>query len=600
MNEKISGQTSSPRCRGRARGLVVLGAFLAASVALGQTVTVPLDKYDLLRAKAFPRPPGPVTPDVGVSFEQAELELAVGFEHARVKAVATLWVHAEGWHSVPLPGDLPLLGLRATTGEARIAEDDRGRRLEFRGAPGRHRVEFDSSVAVHSDRTATRPTASFVVTLPAAARVAGTLTAGEGVGEVTGDGAVRVEPTGPRSWRFTGWPGEVAGFTLAGAPVAATAEGPLRFEVTTSTALALHRTRRQADAWLAGEVTGGRLERLAMPAPAGFEIVSVDGLEGLGWDVREGRLEITFAGAAPKSWRIHAALAADEAETSEVPLLLPAGARRTFVVTKAEARGGGLLERADGGGGRPAEPNELDRLPPEFRARLGEPLVVATGAPAPRWRVAWPADTEVLGAQVDRLLVDVLVGEHGRAFYQVWAVVRANGAPDLDFHLPGAARLVASRRDGTPARLGLRHGAWVAPLVSRDSEQILFWSAEIDLSWPRGGGRLEIPMPALSSPISTIEVRAGLPGGFRYEWLDPSRRGVIGGPPAAAAEKAGANELGRQFMANTIQKFVPAGESGGFQPLPGGFQHLEATWSTLGTAPSPLVLTVRSIEEARR
>lgn len=596
MNAKVLGSVSPTRA------VLVIAALLASTAVFGQTVSVPLDRYDQLRARAFPRAVELPPPDAGVSFEQAELDLTVDFHHAQVKLVATLWIHTAGWQAVPLPQELPLLGLRSATGEVRIREDAAGRQLEIRGPLGRHRVEIESSVPVRADATATRLTSSLWLTLPSAARVVGTLTAGKGVGEVSGDGAMRAEAAGTGKWRFTGWPGQVASFTLAGAPAAAAGDRPLRFEVTSTTALALQRTRRQAEVWLAGQVVDGRLERLTIPAPAGFEIVSVDGVEGLGWEVEKDQLEINFPGAAPLTWTIHATLAADAADLSEVPLLLPTGARRAFVVTKVEARGGGILERADGGAGRAAEPNERDRLPGAFLGRVGEPLVVAEGAPPPRWRVSWPTQTEVLGAQVDRLLVDVLVGEHGRAFYQVWAVVRSNGAPDLDFRLPGDARLVASRRDAVAARLGLRQGAWVTPLVSRDAEQILFWAAEVDLPWPRGGdGRLEIPIPALSSPISTVEVRAALPGAFRYDWVDPSRRGAIGGPPGFASEpSSGDNQLARQFQANTLQKASPRGETSSFQPLPGGFQVLAATWSALDTAPSPLVLTVHSLPEARR
>ncbi|MDX2000484.1 MAG: hypothetical protein SF066_22415 [Thermoanaerobaculia bacterium] len=579
-------------------GLLVTG--LAGPALVAQTVTVPLDVYDRLRAQGSPVIAQPALPDTGVSFESLDFAVVVAAGHARITASATVWLHRDDWQSLPWSAELPLLAARAATCEIRLIGEGETRRLELRGKPGRHRLELESTQSITRTVTATRPTGSFSLPLPAAARVGGTLETDE---EVTATDDLRIERVGPRQWRFTGRPGGTAWLTLAGAPAAVIAERPLRFEVTTATALVLQRTRRQAEAWIAGQVVEGRLESLTIPAPEGFEVVSVEGLEGLGavgWQVAKGTLEVDFLGPAPNRWLLHASLAADAATESSVPVLVPTGARRATVVTKAEARGGGILEPAGEITARTAEAHEVETLPAPFQARLGEPLIGPAGASTPRWRVTWPAEVRVLGAQVDRLLVDVLVGEHGRAFYQIWAVVRANGAPDLALALPTGARLVDSRRDGTPARLGQRGGAWVSPLVSRDSEQVLFWSAEVVLPWPAtDGGRLEIPIPHTSSPISTVEVRASLPAPFRYEWVDPSRRGNVGQPPRPVLEEAGASALNQQLHSGVGRKGTRPAGGVDWQPLPSGFQVLTASWSSLDTTPSPLVLNVRRVPEAR-
>lgn len=579
-------------------GFLVTG--LAGPALLAQTVTVPLDVYDRLRAQSSPAIAQPAPPDTGVSFESLDYAVVVAAGHARITATATVWLHRDGWQSLPWSAELPLLAARAPTCEIRLVAEGDNARLELRGKPGRHRLELESTQSITRTVTATRPTGSFSLPLPAAARVGGTLETDE---EVTANADLRTERVGPRQWRFTGRPGGTAWLTLAGAPAAVVAEKPLRFEVTTATALVLQRTRRQAEAWIAGQVVEGRLESLTIPAPEDFEVVSVEGLEGLGavgWQVSNGTLEVDFLGPAPKHWLLHVALAADAAAESEVPVLVPTGARRATVVTKAEARGGGILEPAGASAARSAEAHEVESLPTPFQARLGEALISPASAATPRWRVTWPAEVRVLGAQVDRLLVDVLVGEHGRAYYQIWAVVRANGAPDLALELPAGARLVDSRRDGTPARLGQRGAAWVSPLVSRDSEQVLFWSAEALLPWPTtDGGRLEIPIPHSSSPISTVEVRASLPAPFRYDWVDPSRRGNVGEPPQPVLEGAGSSSLNRLLHAGVGRKRPRPKGGVDWQPLPSGFQILTASWSSLDTTPSPLVLNVRRIPEAR-
>ena len=45
----------------------------------------------------------------------------------------------------------------------------------------------------------------------------------------------------------------------------------------------------------------------------------------------------------------------------------------------------------------------------------------------------------MLAAQVDRLLVDVLLGDSGTAHYQVWAEVRNRGEEHLTVRLPAGA-----------------------------------------------------------------------------------------------------------------------------------------------------------------
>ena len=73
---------------------------------------------------------------------------------------------------------------------------------------------------------------------------------------------------------------------------------------------------------------------------------------------------------------------------------------------------------------------------------------MADAARPPLWEAAWAERTEVLAAQVDRLLVDVAMGEAGKASYQLWAEVRNRGAQQLTLTLPAGFELAVGHRDG--------------------------------------------------------------------------------------------------------------------------------------------------------
>ena len=98
----------------------------------------------------------------------------------------------------------------------------------------------------------------------------------------------------------------------------------------------------------------------------------------------------------------------------------------------------------------------------------------------------------MLASQIDRLLVDVVIGEAGRASYQLWAEVRNRGAQQLTFAMPKGFELASARRDGAAVTPGTAAGGGLSvPLLTAEAAQVDF-----------GAGPLLID-PAIGAPRRT-------------------------------------------------------------------------------------------------
>ncbi len=233
------------------------------------------------------------------------------------------------------------------------------------------------------------------------------------------------------------------------------------------------------------------------------------------------------------------------------------------------------------------------RLPASLAATEGKLYAVADPTRPPRWTAEWAERTEVLVAQIDRLLVDVGVGESGRASYQLWAEVRNRGAQQLTFILPAGFELASARRDAATMTPGSAAGGGLSiPLLTQEAAQVVHLSGLLPLALPRDGGTLEIPLPALSAPAARVEMRVVLPGGRSYELADATRAGTVSFPPGTAVRKAVAG-MARQVDAqvnSSLRSASAPAAAPAFFPRPPGFSEIDAAWSALSATPAPLTL----------
>ena len=570
---------------------VGVAGLLFGQALSAQQVTLPLARYDELRGLASPGAAEAPAPAQPVAFERATLNVTVGETSARIAQDLTLAVYGDGWRNLPVANAGTYIDAAFGSAEGRLADDA----ITLRGT-GRHDLRLASVVPVTFDETATRPTWRLQLQAPAAAVVRGVVEAPPGVDEVRAEGAL-LEPAAGGGWSFVAEPGSEMAFTLFGkATVPERDSLPLRYQAVSAVSLEVSRSRQRARAWLEGQVLQGRLERWIVPLPAGFEVIDVDGEAIAGWALDAGRLVVTPRAAVSDRFALEVELSGGGTTELVSPVLRPEGAASMLVASKVHTTGDGLLELLTAGSGRAPEPQQAADFPAAFRLAPGMPLVMSAEGPAPRWQVSWSEGTEVLATQVDRLLIDVLVGDSGRAAYQLWAEVRNRGVMELTVGLPAATELIAARRDGRRIQPGRSGDAWVLPLNATASRQVIHLSGLVPLAMPDGSGHLDLPLPRLSAPASRIEARVLLPGERRYVLDDALRRGAVQ-PPAEPSASAAPSALAQWLGGVAVQG--PAVGGADFLPRPPGFEVIEAAWSALSKAPEPLRLRIVDDAEKR-
>ncbi len=580
--------------------LVVLALQALALAARAQQVTLPLEKYEELRTRAHPEASPPATPPAPYALELAEYAVNVGPESARVVQTLRLTLYDDRWQTVPLgdAGSFIRADFKGT--EGRVEAGDKGLEMHVRGR-GRREVRLESAVPVARDDKATRPTWSFALRFPAAAVVRGRIEAPPAVEEVDPEGSGLVRPASSGGgWSFVALPSTEVRWTLSGkAVVPRRAQLPLRFEATSATAATLSRTQLQVLGWIEARVAQGRLDALRVPVPAGLEVADVRG-PSAGWKVEQGTLVITPLAPIEDSWAVEIEMTGAPRDRFATPLLIPQGSAHTVLLAKAALKGDGLLALADRGAARTPEDRESARLPDALKAVDGRLFVVADAARPPQWEATWAERTEVLAAQVDRLLVDVAVGEAGKASYQLWAQVRNRGAQQLTLTLPAGFELAAGSRDGAPVAPGAAGGSLAVPLLTQEDPQVVHLEGLIPLSLPKGDGTFSVPLPALSAPAAQVEVRVVLPGGRSYELSEKARAGAVSPPPGSVARKP-VSGLSRQANAQINASQGPAASEivASFFPVPPGFDTVQAAWSALSATPPPLAVHAETEKEKR-
>lgn len=574
--------------------ITTLGVLTSAA----QEVKLPLAEYEKLRSRSGPAPDPAAPPPAPFALELADFEVKAGPESARVLQTLRFTLYDDGWRTVPLgeTGSFIRADFGGMEGRVRLAEKG-GWSLEVRGR-GRHEVKLESVLAVARDETATRPTWRLGLKAPAAAVVRGRLEVPEGVEDVDPEGAVLVDRLSAGGWRFVAPAGAEVRWTLSGkAVVPRRAQLPLRFEATTATASTVLHTRFRVLGWVEARVAQGRLEGLRVPIPAGLKVVNVRG--PVDWKMEgETTLALTPLSPVEDSLAVEMDLTGDPRDRFATPLLIPEGSSRTTLLGKAFLQGDGILSLTDSGAARVPDEREAERLPEALRSASGRLFAVTDPARPPVWEAAWAERTEMLAAQVDRLLVDVSVGEAGRASYQLWAEVRNRGAQQLSLALPAGFELVEARRDGTAVAPGIAHGtaggAVAVPLLTQEATQVVHLLGVVPFPLPQAGGAFEVPLPALSAPAARVEVRVVLPGGRSYELADATRAGAVGGPPQAAA-RATDNVMARQV--SWSPRPASATLNASLFPCPPGFTQIGASWSALSATPSPLSLRAKDGKE---
>ncbi|MEM8997308.1 MAG: hypothetical protein AAGF23_21170, partial [Acidobacteriota bacterium] len=531
----------------------------------------------------------PPEPAVPFAVQSVDLDIDVGDSSARLTHRIELALFSKEWQRIDLGrvGSFVDAALGDLEGRLDTAGGDVALKVRGRGHGdvGIYRIQLRSVLAVGSADESTRDLRGLELQVPRAAVVRGVLRTGEDVEEVELIGAGSRLRGGGGEWSFVALGGGALSFELRGRRrTPRRALLPLRFDATSATWAEVSRNRVRVSGRVEARVIQGRLETLELELPDGAEVATVD---GAGWDARDGGLTLTPRVPAEDFFVATVELSLPPADEISSPLLRVRGGARSRHLTAVAAAGDGLLELVDGASLRAATPAELAALPSEVVH--GRRFFAVEGPAPPRWRVEWARGTEVLAAQVDRLLVDVAVGEAGRAGYQVWAELRSRGVRHLALAPPEGFELIGAWRDGAPVTPGQSGASLAIPLTAHNRWVQITGTVPLEAV---SKGRLELPLPTLSAPAARVEARAVLPPRRRYALADPSRAGEVGEPPRA--EPSPVRPAPTNFIASQIGARRSVDPS--FIPLlferPPGYHEIGASWSALSRRPGALVIDV--------
>jgi hypothetical protein len=562
---------------------------LVTVAAFAQEVTLPLDRYEKLHARAHPSPTPTPEPVAGFSLDEARLEIHVGDESARVVQELRMVLLSDDWQEIPLATAGTFIAADLGTLEGRVTTAA-GWTLTVRGR-GHHQVRLESLLPLTSNEEATRPTWSLVLELPRAAVAGGVIKVSDSVEDAEIISGAIWRSRG-REWQLVADPGSTLRVRLLGKAVRPERSTlPLRYSVVTGNLLEVSRTRIKLTSHLGLAVIQGSLEELQVPLPPGFDVVSLGGDEVAGWNVEDQRLLITPLTAVESSLDLEVDLSAEASNQLTSLMLVPEQAWQVLAATAVKVEGDGLLELVERGSGRLPDDRERGRLPQQITRASSYTMVVPDLDQPPRWQVTWPDTTEVLGAQVDRVLVDVMAGEAGKAAYQVWLKVRSTGATSITVGVPPGFELMAAGRDRTPLLPGVGGQGLALPLVASSATQVVHLAGLIPMQIP-SEGTLSVPIPALSAPVSRVEARAVLPGGRSYTVSNRAQQGSVSNPPQVASETSVSGKSA-QLIAQTSVGII----RGGYQPqlfsAPAGAVLIEASWNALSSRPDPVAIAVK-------
>jgi len=577
-----------------------VAVVLASTPARAQEVTLPLDRYEELRARARPSPLAVAVPPAPFALEAAQLELSAGRSSARVSQSLTLSIYTDDWVRVPLAPAGSLTSVQLGTLDGRVETTD-GVALVARGR-GRHQIQVGSVVPMSEDTGATRATRSLSIALPAAATVTGALLAGAEVQEVVfGSGGLANGSSAPHRFEFVGQPGATLAVQLLGAGRAIERTRlPLKYEATSFALAQLLRTRTRIEASVAVVVSSGELETITLELPGGFDVVSV--LPDAGWTQEGRRLTITPAAPVQKAATLDLVLTGEPQTAFGAPLVVPAGAARLTLLSAVHVVADGIPELVEAGSSRRAEAPEIAAAPEAVR-RVQAPLfVVRDPQRPPRWSITWSETSAVLPAQIDRLQVNVLVGLANQAAYQLWAEVRSSGSTELVLALPPGLELSSVERDGVPVRPGVGAQGLVVPLGSGTGAQLVHVAGLLTGLVVPEQGEIAIPLPSSTVPIGMVEMALRLPGGRRYALTNPERAGEVSSLPSPrvptqkpARQTGPAPDLDLRALVAAAAA-VPRSEASYFS-APANAVLLQARWSALASSLGPLTIRVEPARE---
>ena len=536
------------------------------------------------------------------------MDLQLTEETVEVRQTLDLGIWEEGWLEIPWHGIGTLVDVQWGDLEGFVEASGNQVKLRVRGV-GRHQLEIRSVDRLSELGEGSRVGHFLSFKRPQSALVTAELRLEDPSREPMFENGERVEPSqglleaqdqGQGIYRW--WIGGGSWLKLRLMEARRTPESesmPLRLQHELWTVIEASRTRVSVSTTVYSILSQGRVPSTEWKVPEGFEVLSVEGRHS-GWDVQAGMLTVHPPDDPSKAEFFVVRMLGSATDRLTAPLLSPRTGEMNRHVLLANAKGDGLLELENAESLRFAGEADL-RGAPSLKLSSGRALVLKDPENLPVWTVEWADSAQVLATQIDRLLVDVMVGDSGRAAYQLWVELRNQGGRLLTLEPPAGFRWAKASRDGSPMVPGMggQDGALAVSLESTERKRQLYFSGFVDLRLPSEGGVFNLPVPKFSAPVAKVEARVILPPGNSYRLAEPTRAGSVT-KPSSSTKKGGSYQDVLKSNAIAGQLVLYGGGASVSQelwPQPDGFQLIEASWSALSASPQPLRIEVETRKE---
>src|SRR5579863_3458124 len=510
-------------------------------------VVIPVEEYQVLRAKAYPVEHDPEPPPMDATLTRVDYDLHVAGDMAAGRASLTVDVLKDGWVRVPVPAGLLVREARLDGKQVSLvpgAQGKGGTRLSaMLSHAGRFELLLDIDVPVSSsagDESISLPSTESGVTRAAV------LLPQQGVDLRIGGGLLsdKSETSGETKWLAYARGNEALTFTWRKKTEDHHIELPLRMRgsLTQLTSLAEDSTSIYAEASF--EVVQGAAREVRIQLPEKITINQVSGAMVADWEMKNGELSVTFLEPVEHSARfvINGEARLPKDGIIDIPLLRLENTERDTGGVAVEILGAGEIKDQKTQGLEEADATDLgemvaNRQSPAlvaFRARSGE----AGKNRSLSINVARYDQQAVLMANVEEARYQVLMSTDGKELVQARYAIRNNQRNFVKVSLPAGATVWSVTLAGRPVRPGQSpDGSLLLPLEkSRGGDDAPAFAVEIlyltkASAWQEKGQE-KVTLPALDLPIS----RTGLllyypplfkvsaePGTFRaQEYVNPT------------------------------------------------------------------------------
>ena len=493
-------------------------------------VVIPVEEYQVLRAKAYPVEHDPEPPPLDATLTRVDYDLHVTGELAAGRANLTVDVLKDGWVRVPVPAGLLVREARLDGKLVSLVPAPQGKGAGHLAAllshPGRWVLALDVDVPVTTstgDESISLPSTESGVTR------ASVELPRQGI-DLRVEGGIlseKSETSGETKWLAYGRGNEALTLTWRKKTEDHHIELPLRMRgsLTQLTSLGEDSTAIYAEASL--EIVQGAAREARIQLPEKLTINQVSGAMIADWEMKNGELAITFLEPVEHSARfvINGEARLPRDGIIDIPLLRLLHTERDSGGVAVEILGAGEIKDQKAQGLEDADASDLgemiaSRQSPAlaaFRARAGEAGATRTLS----INVARYDQQAVLMANIEEARYDILLSADGKELVQARYAVRNNQRNFVKIALPPGASVWSATLGGRPARPGQSpDGSLLLPLEkSRGGEDAPAFVVELMYvtkapAW-QDKGKQTVTLPALDLPISRTGVLFYYPPMFR-------------------------------------------------------------------------------------